>query len=131
MNGGKMYYLSKEFIFDAAHRITDYQGKCEKLHGHTYRLKVTVKGDIKDDGMVIDFAVIKRVVQEKVIDKLDHSYLNDFFENPTTENVAYWIYSILLKEFEKYHCVLYAVSLTEGANNTVTFIEEGNERRTE
>ena len=126
-----MYYLSREFVFDAAHRITDYQGKCEKLHGHTYHLKVTIKGDIKTDGMVIDFAIMKKIVDETVVNKLDHSYLNDLFKNPTTENVAYWIYSKLLKEFKKYHCTLYAVSLTEGSNNTVTFVEERNERRTE
>ncbi len=126
-----MYYLSREFIFDAAHRIIDYQGKCERLHGHTYHLKVTVKGNIRADGMVVDFAIIKRIVKEAVIDKLDHNYLNDLFKNPTTENVAHWIYSILLKEFEKYHCILYAVSLTEGANNTVTFMEDKDEGCTE
>jgi len=50
-----MLYISREFTFDSAHKIVDYQGKCENLHGHTYRLIVTVQGELKRDGMVLDF----------------------------------------------------------------------------
>lgn len=127
----KMYYLSREFTFDAAHRIVNYQGKCEKLHGHTYRLKVTVAGKLGDNGMVIDFAIIKKVVNEMIIDKLDHCYLNDLFENPTTEIVTHWIYTTLLPAFKKYDCTVCEISLSEGANNTVTFRGDDNERHTE
>jgi len=126
-----MYYLSREFIFDAAHKIIDYQGKCEKLHGHTYRLRVTVAGKLGSDGIVIDFAIIKKVVDETILSKLDHSYLNELFENPTTENIIYWIYQMLANKFKKYNCAVYEVNLSEGANNTVTFKGDDNERRTE
>ncbi|MEA3313366.1 MAG: 6-carboxytetrahydropterin synthase QueD [Caldisericota bacterium] len=126
-----MYYLSREFTFDAAHKIIDYQGKCEKLHGHTYRLKVTVVGKLGDNEMVIDFAVIKKIVNEMIIDKLDHGYLNDLFPNSTTEIVTRWIYTTLLPVFKKYGCTMYEVSLSEGANNTVTFRGDSDERHTE
>ncbi|RKZ00014.1 MAG: 6-carboxytetrahydropterin synthase QueD [Candidatus Hydrothermota bacterium] len=87
--------VSKEFKFDAAHNLTRYKGKCERLHGHTYRLRVTVEGTLNDEDMVIDFGELKQIVQEKIINLLDHSYLNDMFDNPTTERVALWIWNQL------------------------------------
>jgi len=80
--------VSKDFTFDSAHFLTKYHGKCENLHGHTYKLRVTVEGDIKEDGMVIDFKILKEIVEEKIIEKYDHKNLNDFFENPTAELVV-------------------------------------------
>jgi len=93
--------ITKEFKFSAAHKLTEYKGKCEKLHGHTYKLQVTVKGERKDDGLVIDFVELKRMVMENVVDKFDHAYLNDFFKNPTAENVAVWIWDELEGKFEE------------------------------
>lgn len=52
--------LKKEFTFDAAHRLERYRGKCEALHGHTYRLAVTLKGHRDDDDMVFDFTELKK-----------------------------------------------------------------------
>ena len=52
--------VSKEFTFDAAHNLVAYKGKCEALHGHTYRLRVTLEGPVREDGMVCDFVEIKR-----------------------------------------------------------------------
>ncbi|HDM22763.1 MAG TPA: 6-carboxytetrahydropterin synthase, partial [Methanomicrobia archaeon] len=66
---------SKQSFFDAAHRIPDHSGKCKNLHGHTYKLIVTMEGEVKD-GMVIDFEDMKNIV-DPVIEKYDHSYLND------------------------------------------------------
>lgn len=77
--------FSKIFKFDAAHNLTKYHGKCERLHGHTYKLVVTVKGKLDEQDMVIDFALLKDIVQKEVIDILDHAYLNDIIENPTAE----------------------------------------------
>jgi len=115
-----MFFLSRDFYFDAAHKIVDYQGKCEELHGHTYKLTVTITGNLKDDGMVLDFAILKKVVNETIINKLDHRYLNDIFENPTTENIATWIFDELNKKFKEYDCSVYEVTLYEGKNNRVT-----------
>ena len=77
--------VSKDFTFDSAHFLTKYHGKCEHLHGHTYKLRVTVEGEVQENGLVIDFAILKKIVNEKIIDKFDHRCFNDFFENPTAE----------------------------------------------
>lgn len=87
--------VSKEFAFDSAHFLTNYHGKCENLHGHTYRLRVTVEGPVQKDGMVMDFKELKELVKERVIDRYDHQNLNDFFENPTAELIAMKIWDDL------------------------------------
>ncbi len=111
-------YLSRKFKFDAAHKIIDYNGKCENLHGHTYFLKVTISGKLKENEMVLDFAIVKNNVN-KIVNQLDHKYLNDIFKNPTTENIALYIFEKLTDEFKKYQCKVYEVNLSEGPNNTV------------
>lgn len=79
----------KTFTFDAAHKLPNYEGKCKNLHGHTYKLEVSVMGDInKETGMVIDFVDLSKIVKENIIEKCDHAYLNDIFENPTAEIMA-------------------------------------------
>jgi 6-pyruvoyltetrahydropterin/6-carboxytetrahydropterin synthase len=103
--------ISKVFYFDAAHRIANHKGKCKNLHGHTYKLIVTVEGEI-ESGMVIDFEDLKKIV-DPVIKKYDHSYLNDFFENPTVENIAIKILSEIQKKTDK----IVSVKLWEGRNN--------------
>ncbi|MEK7545161.1 MAG: 6-carboxytetrahydropterin synthase QueD [Patescibacteria group bacterium] len=90
-----MLYVSKEFHFEASHFLTTYHGKCEKLHGHSYRLRVTVLGDVSMNGLVLDFALLKRIVKRCVLDKLDHSHLNDTLENPSAERTCLWIYDQL------------------------------------
>jgi 6-pyruvoyltetrahydropterin/6-carboxytetrahydropterin synthase len=115
----KKIYLTRSFHFDAAHKVVDYNGKCENLHGHTYLLKVTISGELKENGMVLDFATLKKKVKELIDKKLDHKYLNEEFDNPTTENVAIFIFNSLEKVFKTYGCLVYEVSLSEGLNNTV------------
>lgn len=83
-----MIQLTKEFKFDSAHYLTKYHGKCEHLHGHTYRLWVTIEGEIQDNGMLLDHGFLKKIVKEQVINQFDHRCLNDFFENPTAEIIA-------------------------------------------
>ena len=58
-------FISREFKFDAAHFLPSYKGKCERLHGHTYKLRVKLEGEPDSEGMIVDFAEIKRVVSEK------------------------------------------------------------------
>lgn len=68
--------LTKEFRFEMAHALDGYDGLCKNLHGHSYRLFVTVSGEPKgEDGMVMDFKELKRIVEEEIIDRLDHSLL--------------------------------------------------------
>ena len=79
--------ITKEFQFEMAHALLGYDGPCKNIHGHSYKLKVTVKGEVKegtsdsDEGMVIDFGVIKDIVNELIIHPYDHSLvLNEKME---------------------------------------------------
>lgn len=90
--------LSKEFKFDSAHHLPNYHGKCEKLHGHTYKLRVTIGGEPDSEGMIKDFAEVKKIVQEKVLKELDHKNLNEVIDNPSAENIAVWIWKELKSE---------------------------------
>ena len=87
--------VTKIFTFDSAHFLTQYYGKCEKIHGHTYKLEVTIEGDVQDNGLVLDFIILKRVVNKHVISKIDHMNLNDILENPSSENLVIWIWKNL------------------------------------
>lgn len=93
--------VTKVFKFDSAHNLEKYRGGCERLHGHTYKLEVTVKGPTNNEGMVLDFLELKHIVSKKIIDKMDHKYLNEVFPfNTTCENILVWIWDTLEKEFK-------------------------------
>ncbi len=76
-----MIRLTKEFSFESAHALEGYDGACREIHGHSYRLFVTVKGEPIDDlnspkcGMVIDFGDLKRIVNKQIISRLDHAFV--------------------------------------------------------
>lgn len=86
--------VSKEFTFDSAHHLHCYEGKCQSLHGHTYKPQVVMRGKVDERGITIDFADIKRIAKERVIDRLDHRYLNEVLPpmNTTAENMVVWMY---------------------------------------
>ncbi len=113
--------ITKTFKFDAAHNLIKYHGKCEKLHGHTYRLDVTVEGKLDEEQMIIDFLVLKSVVKEQVLDILDHSYLNDHIKQPTAESIAIWIWErlVLCLSNPLYH--LYEIRVFETETSYVTY----------
>lgn len=105
--------ITKEFKFDTAHALKDYDGRCRNLHGHSYKLFVTIKGVPEKDpaspkqGMVMDFGHLKVIIKEEIVEKLDHAvllnkeadtrYLNEIDQlfdktvlvsyQPTTENM--------------------------------------------
>lgn len=80
--------VTRSFTFEAAHELPWHPGKCRRLHGHSYRLEVTVSGPIGDNGVVVDFADIRTVVEREVVERFDHRYLNDLLDNPTAELLA-------------------------------------------
>lgn len=88
--------IFKEFTFEAAHRLPNVPPghKCERLHGHSFRVKIYVKGEIDEHrGWLMDFADIRDAFEPLRL-KLDHYYLNDIpgLENPTSELLARWIW---------------------------------------
>lgn len=98
----KKVSVTKIFTIDSAHRLEDYNGACENLHGHTYKLEVTVTAEVDVYGFVIDFNILNDVVKKHIVKKLDHQYFNDIFDfNPTCENVAMWIWDRLEEELLK------------------------------
>jgi 6-pyruvoyltetrahydropterin/6-carboxytetrahydropterin synthase len=91
-----MMEIFREFTFEAAHRLPFVPDghKCARLHGHSYRFEVHVRGDVgADTGWVMDFGDISKAVRP-VVDELDHRYLNELpgLENPTSEVLACWIW---------------------------------------
>lgn len=89
--------VGKYFTFCAAHRLPYYNGKCSNWHGHEWKLLVSIRKRINNKtGMVIDFNDIKLIVTDHILNKLDHSNLNDYIENPTAENILVWIWEVLM-----------------------------------
>ena len=89
----------KDFTFEAAHMLPNVPAdhKCRRLHGHSFRVMVYVSGPVgKDSGWVVDFAELS-IAMKPVVRDLDHYYLNDIkgLENPTSENLAVWIWQRL------------------------------------
>lgn len=106
--------IGREFYFDAAHFLSDYKGKCEQLHGHTYKLEVIVEGSIGNDGMLMDFNELKEIVNSNILERLDHKDLNEIFDVPTAENIASWIFDEL-----KTRMPIHSVKLWEGHSKWV------------
>ncbi|RLA00040.1 MAG: 6-carboxytetrahydropterin synthase QueD, partial [Gammaproteobacteria bacterium] len=94
-----MISITKIFKFEAAHFLPNHEGKCKNTHGHSYKLEVTIKGIVltsgPEQGMVIDYGNLSAIIDEHVIQKLDHCLLNDVFHNPTAEymvwSIAEWL----------------------------------------
>ena len=94
-----MFEITVKSEFEAAHFIKDYPGKCARLHGHNWIVEAIVQGDkLNELGILIDFKILKNELN-KVLDKLDHQYLNELEifadKNPTAENLAVEIFNEL------------------------------------
>ena len=111
--------LTKDFTFDAAHNLVNYHGKCERLHGHTYRLRVVIEGEPDAEGMIIDFVELKTVVKERILSRLDHYYLNDIIPQPSAEHIALWIWGELEGSVKRDNCELYEIHVWETADSRV------------
>jgi len=104
--------VCKTFRFEAAHRLSDYDGDCGNLHGHSYVLEVCVKGEVDENGFVMDFKELKKFVQAKVLDLLDHTFLNNIIKVSTAENIVVWIVRKLQQDL-----VVHRVKLWETADS--------------
>ncbi|MFD1066130.1 6-carboxytetrahydropterin synthase QueD [Oceanobacillus locisalsi] len=99
----KRVMVSKEFIFDAAHHLHCYEGKCKNLHGHTYQVVFGISGFVDEIGMVIDFGDIKEIWKDKIEVFLDHRYLNETLPkmNTTAENMVVWMFEQMEAAIQK------------------------------
>jgi 6-pyruvoyltetrahydropterin/6-carboxytetrahydropterin synthase len=134
-----MIYLTRRERFSAAHRMfrqdwTDEKnlkvfGKCSNpnWHGHNYVLYVTVKGEIsQDQDFVININILKRIIQEKIIEKIDHKNINldvDFMKGKitSTENLTIAIWNELKPSIEKEGILLHSVKIEETENNSIEY----------
>lgn len=120
--------IFRYFTFDASHKLNHLPDghKCARLHGHTYKLKVTLNGELQQPvGWVRDFAELKQIVTHNVIETLDHNNLNDIqgLDQPTAELIAVWIWNQLkprLPELEE-------IELWENQNSGVLLNRQDSE----
>ena len=120
-----MYQVSVEQHFDAAHYLRDYQGKCEALHGHRYKVVAKVKASRVDDiGLAYDFTVLKQHLDD-IISRFDHTCLNDVppFDkiNPSSENIASTIYDELRPKLAEAPVSLSCVEVWESPDSWVAY----------
>ena len=90
------YALTVRSSFSAAHRLSEYEGNCERLHGHNWQVEITVEsGELDSRGMALDFRVMKTALGE-ILSRMDHKYLNEVppfhGQNPSSENIARYIF---------------------------------------
>jgi 6-pyruvoyltetrahydropterin/6-carboxytetrahydropterin synthase len=145
-----MIRITKEFKFEMAHALHGYDGLCKNIHGHSYKLWVTVKGQVRNenghvkDGMVIDFAELKEIVKPEIIDKYDHSLVLNAnsphasidlsaFEKvfylpyqPTSENLVMDFATIIQSRMTK-RIILCKVVLSETATSFAEWNLEDNQ----
>ena len=100
-----MFEVTVEETFAAGHALRNYRGKCENVHGHNYRVQVTLEGAQLDEaGLLVDFVELKKVLHG-ILDRLDHRFLNEVapFDriNPSAENMAKYIFDELTKGLEE------------------------------
>lgn len=119
------YEISVEMDFDAAHYLRGYQGKCESLHGHRFKVMVTVNtGKLNDIGLGYDFTELKKNLGA-VLTRFDHTCLNDITPfkkiNPSSENIAATIYAELKKKLKKAPAAIAAVTVWESPQSHVTY----------
>ena len=128
-----MYEVRVETSFSAAHFLQDYHGKCERLHGHNYKVYAHACGkSLNEGGMLLDFSELKKTLRD-VCALLDHYNLNDFDyfkQNPSAERIATYIAEKImermpfLRKNDDGHAFLYAVDVFETDTSRARYIVE-------
>lgn len=128
-----MYDIFVKTHFSSGHYLRDYPGSCEHPHGHNWRVTVTVRAHELDPiGMGIDFKLLKTHVNQ-VMDHIDHKNLNEMEEfstiNPSSENIARFIYEQLQKPLNHQRYRLYSVTVYETDSSGLTYYGPEPEER--
>jgi 6-pyruvoyltetrahydropterin/6-carboxytetrahydropterin synthase len=121
-----MYEVTIIKSFSAAHMLAAIGGKCEELHGHNFKVEVTIAAkDLNSSGIIIDFRYVKKWLQE-ILDNLDHRHLNEitFFTkmNPSSENIAQYIFREMKLKTERAEVKVARVKVWESESAAVTYI---------
>lgn len=128
-----MYKLMIETSFSSAHQLRGYKGKCENLHGHNWMVQVYVASNVLNEiDLVIDFHDIKSMTNE-IISKLDHTLINNVFpfteKNPSSENIARWIFESLKEKMAKHSGIKVSeVTVWESPTASASYYEDEGER---
>jgi 6-pyruvoyltetrahydropterin/6-carboxytetrahydropterin synthase len=122
-----MYELKIVTDFAAAHRLNNFNGKCESLHGHNWKVEVFLKGDrLNEAGLVRDFGVVKAKTREVLAD-FDHQYLNELpafrEQNPSSENLARYLYGRLGAALNNGSVRVCRVSVWESDTSCASYFE--------
>lgn len=122
-----MYELMIETSFSAAHQLRGYMGKCEQMHGHNWKIQVHVTAErLNQIDIAMDFHELKKLTNE-IISPLDHTFLNEIFpfteKNPSSENIAKWIYDCLKKKINDENIEVSAVTVWESDYASATYYE--------
>ena len=120
-----MFELSVEDSFAAGHALRGYQGKCEKVHGHNYKVLVTIEGQELDPaGLLLDFSEVKRLLRA-VMERLDHEFLNEVppFDvlNPSAENMAKYFFEEIGKSLPGGRARVASVKVWETDTSSATY----------
>ena len=123
-----MYEIKIESSFSGAHRLRGYDGQCENLHGHNWKVEIFVSSwELGEDGMVLDFRRLKQATQ-KVLETLDHKYLNEipyFAEiNPSSENIAKYIFDRVRERLGESRAKVTKVTAWESAGDCASYYED-------
>ena len=123
--GEEMYKLSVKTEFSAAHNLRHYKGKCEALHGHNWKVEAVISAKKTDtNGLAMDFHEIKDILKE-TLEELDHKHLNQisYFKknNPTSENIARYLFDRLDSQLKKGLVYLSEVTVWESDNCSATY----------
>lgn len=120
-----MYEAKVAVYFSSAHYLKEYPGNCARIHGHNWRVIAAVRAEKLDElGFVIDFRELKKHLKE-ITDELDHSLINDhphFKElNPSSENIAAWIFERLKAKIDNERCKLYYIEVAETRDSSIRY----------
>ncbi|MBS1518730.1 MAG: 6-carboxytetrahydropterin synthase [Bacteroidetes bacterium] len=131
-----MIYITRREHFSSSHILENKSlpaeknkelfGKCNNFHGHNYFMEVTLCGEPDpESGYVMDLKLLKKIIQDEILNKVDHSFLNEveIFKNiiPTTENMAFVFWDILSIKINKGNARLYSIKLYETEKNFVEY----------
>ena len=123
-----MYEVTIIKSFSAAHLLAQIGGKCEELHGHNFKVEVTVRAlKLNKEGILIDFRLVKKWLGD-ILDRMDHQHLNDlpFFAgiNPSSENIARYVYLEMQEQAKDDKVKVLRVKVWESDSPAVSYSDE-------